>query len=59
VRAAAQKHIRTDQLIVLVVGNIDEIMKGSPDHADASIAKFGKVTWLPLRDPMTLKSMAE
>jgi predicted Zn-dependent peptidase len=59
VRAAAQKHIRPDQLIVLVVGNLDEIMKGSPDHPEASIAKFGTVTRLPLRDPMTLKPLAE
>jgi zinc protease len=59
VRAAAQKHIRPEQLIVLVVGNVDEIMKGSPEHPDASIAKFGTVTRLPLRDPMTLKPLAE
>ena len=59
VRAAAQEHIRPDQLIVLVVGNIDEIMKGSPDHPEASIAKLGPVTKLPLRDPMTLKPLTE
>jgi len=59
VRAAAQKHIRPDQLIVLVVGNVDDIMKGSPDHPEASIAKFGAITKLPLRDPMTLKPLAE
>ena len=59
VRAAAQRHIRPDQLIVLVVGNLDEIMKGSPDHPEASIAKFGTMTRLPLRDPMTLKPLAD
>ena len=59
VRAAAQKHLRPEQLIVLVVGNIDEIMKGSPEHPEGSIAKLGPVTRLPLRDPMTLRPLAE
>jgi zinc protease len=59
VRAAAQKHLRPEQLIVLVVGNIDEIMKGSPEHPEASIAKLGPITRLPLRDPMTLRPLAE
>jgi len=59
VKAAAQEHIHPDQLVVLVVGNIDEILKGHPDHPDASFEQFGKLVRLPLRDPMTLEPLEE
>jgi len=58
VKEAAEKRIRPDQLIVVIVGNLDEIFKGSPDHPDASFEKFGPITRLPLRDPMTLQPIA-
>lgn len=59
VKQAAQQHIRPDGLIVLVVGNIEEILKGSPDHPDARIESFGTITRLPMRDPMTLQPIQE
>lgn len=59
VRQAAEKYMHPDRLIVLVVGNLDEIFKGSPDHPDASFEKLGPITRLPLRDPMTLQPLAE
>ena len=43
---------------MVIVGNLDEIFKGSPDHPDASFEKFGPITRLPLRDPMTLQPIA-
>jgi zinc protease len=57
VRAAATAHYHPDKLIVLVVGPVDEILKGHPDHPDAKLDMFGSVTRLPLRDPMTLKPL--
>jgi zinc protease len=57
--AAAKAHIRPDQLIILVVGNVDEILKGHPDHPDARFEKFGPLVRLALRDPLTLKPLAE
>jgi predicted Zn-dependent peptidase len=58
VKAAAREHIHPDNLVVLVVGNIDEILKGHPDHPEASFEQFGKLVRLPLRDPMTLEPLA-
>jgi hypothetical protein len=37
------------------VGNVEEILKGHPDHPEASFQNFGEVTRIPLRDPMTLE----
>ncbi|HPC83583.1 MAG TPA: pitrilysin family protein [Thermoanaerobaculaceae bacterium] len=59
VKQAAEKYIRPDQLIVVIVGNLDEIFKGSPEHPDATFEKFGPITRLPLRDPLTLQPLAE
>jgi zinc protease len=55
VRAAAAAHIDPARLIVLVVGNADEILKGHPDHPNDKLEAFGKITRLPLRDPLTLE----
>lgn len=56
---AARAHIKTDQLIILVVGNVDEILKGNPDHPGAKFDKLGPIVRLPLRDPLTLKPIAD
>lgn len=57
--AAAKAHIRPDQLLILVVGNVDEILKGHPDHPDARFERFGPLVRLPLRDPLTLKPIGD
>ena len=54
---AARAHMRTDRLIILVVGNVDAILKGSPDHQEASFAALGPIVRLPLRDPLTLQPL--
>ncbi len=55
---AAKSELHPDDMIVLVVGNIEEIMKGHPDH-EASMNDFGPIHIIPLRDPMTLEPITE
>ena len=57
VQRVAQKHLHPDQLVVLVVGNIDEISKGNPDkpqHSLLKISKDGQIRRIPLPDPLTM-----
>jgi predicted Zn-dependent peptidase len=56
IQKAMERKIHPDKMIVLVVGNIEEIMKGHPDHA-AKMTDFGDIHRLPLRDPMTLQPL--
>ena len=55
---AFQAKVRPDDMIVLVVGNVAEIMKGHPEH-EATFTDFGEIHELPLRDPMTLEPIVE
>jgi zinc protease len=57
--AAAKSHIRPEQLIVLVVGNVDVILKGHPDHPTAKFESFGPMVRLTLLDPLTLKPVSK
>lgn len=53
----AQKYLQPDKLVVLVVGNIDEITKGNPDkpqHSLLKIAKDGQIRRITLPDPLTM-----
>jgi predicted Zn-dependent peptidase len=52
----AQKYIHPDKLVVLVVGNVDDVMKGDPDKPAYSFKKIlgGKVQTIPLPDPETM-----
>jgi predicted Zn-dependent peptidase len=57
VQRVAQKYLQPDQLVVLVVGNIDEITKGNPDrpqHSLVKIARDGQIRRIPLPDPLTM-----
>ncbi len=57
VRRAAKTHLLPEKMIVLVVGKQDAIDEGDEKHAVSleSLAPGGKVTRVPLRDPMTMK----
>ncbi len=55
---AARKDIHPDRMIILVVGNLQEIMKGHPKYA-ARLTDFGTIHRLPLRDPLTLEPLPE
>ena len=55
VLAVAQKYLRPENLVFLVVGDPDAVEKGSDKHPE-KYSDFGKITILPLRDPMTLEA---
>jgi predicted Zn-dependent peptidase len=58
IKDAMKKNLDPETMIMLVVGNIEEIMKGHPEH-DARLTDFGEIKNVPLRDPMTLKPIVE
>ena len=57
VQRVAQKYLDPSKLVILVVGNIDDITKGNPDHPEYSLTKLaatGQIRRIPLPDPLTL-----
>jgi predicted Zn-dependent peptidase len=59
VQRVAQAHLLPERLILLVVGDQKEIALGDPAHPVKleELATGGKVTELPLRDPLTMKAV--
>ena len=56
----AKKWLDPSKVVILAVGNKEEILKGHPDHPVA-IKELGqgRVIELPLRDPMTMKPLVK
>lgn len=54
VQDAARTFLHPDELIFLVVGDPDAAQAGSEEHPD-HFSDFGKVTVMPLRNPLTLE----
>jgi len=56
VREVAGKYLNPDDLVILVVGKVEDILAGDPQY-DASFEKMGdlEIKHLPLRDPLTLQ----
>jgi len=53
----AQKYLQPDKVVILAVGNVDDILKGDPDKPQYSFEKIrqGKpITRIPLPDPSTM-----
>jgi zinc protease len=58
IKKALSTDLHRDKMIMLVVGNIEEIMAGHPDH-DAKLTDFGEIKELPMLDPLTLEPIGE
>lgn len=60
VQQVAQRHLHTNEVVILVVGEKEQILKGHPDH-DVTLESLvgGNITELPLRDPMTMKPITK
>jgi zinc protease len=54
----AKKYLRPQELVILVVGQKDQILLGYPDHP-VKLAGLtgGRLTDVPLRDPLTMKPL--
>lgn len=52
----AKRFLENKKPVVLIVGKKEEIEKGHPNHP-VKLDEFGKITELPLRDPLTMKPM--
>jgi predicted Zn-dependent peptidase len=55
----AKTYLKPDRLVLLAVGQKDQILLGHPDHpVKLTQLTGGKLTELPLRDPLTMKPLS-
>jgi hypothetical protein len=54
----AQQYLQPEKLVILGVGNVEEILRGNPDQPQYQFKNFasgGETQHIPLPDPMTMK----
>jgi predicted Zn-dependent peptidase len=57
VQRVARKYLTPDKMVLLVVGNAGDILKGNPDQPQYVLTKLGfgeEITRIPLPDPLTM-----
>jgi zinc protease len=56
VQRVAREYLHPDKLVILAVGNSDDVLKGSPEKPEISFKKMinGKIVRIPLPDPATM-----
>ena len=56
IQRVAREYLHPDKLVILAVGNMDDIVKGNPDKPEYSFQKMsnGKIIRIPLPDPLTM-----
>ncbi|MCK4546677.1 MAG: insulinase family protein [Candidatus Eisenbacteria sp.] len=55
VQEAARKYLHPDRMVFLVVGNADDVRNGTTEKSPAKVSDFGRITELPLSDPLSLE----
>jgi len=58
VTRVAREYLHPDRLVILAVGNVDDMLAGDPDHPDVlleGLAPGGNVTRIALPDPLTMQ----
>jgi len=53
----AQKYLMPEKMVILAVGNVDDMLKGNPDkpeHSFKKLAPNGEIRRIPLPDPLTM-----
>ena len=56
IQRVAREYIHPEKLMILAVGNANDVLKGNPDKPEDSFLKMGggKITRIPLPDPLTM-----
>jgi predicted Zn-dependent peptidase len=58
IQRVARKYLTTDKMVMLVVGQKEEILRGDPGHpVNLAGLAGGKLVDVPLRDPLTMKPL--
>ena len=58
VQRVAGKYLKPDKVVILIIGDKEEILKGHPDHlVNVDSLTSGGVKDIPMRDPFTLQPL--